>query len=70
MKTLDEFNAGRRQRHAYFNENQNKPRKNGIACPKCGEELVDTNPCVTLSSNPPQKNVGCVKCGYQGFRVA
>ena len=36
-----------------------KPIPNGIACPKCGEELLDTQPNVTLTSMPPQKNVGC-----------
>jgi hypothetical protein len=48
------------------------PVLNGIACPKCGEELLDTHPNVTLTSMPPQKNVGCSseKCDYMGYRVA
>jgi C4-type Zn-finger protein len=48
-----------------------KPTPNGIACPKCGEELLDTQPNVTLTSMPPQKNVGCSskKCDYIGYRV-
>ena len=49
-----------------------KPTLNGIACPKCGEELLDTKPNETLTSIPPQKNVGCSskKCDYTGYRVA
>jgi C4-type Zn-finger protein len=49
-----------------------KPIPNGIACPKCGEELLDTQPNVTLTSMPPQKNVGCSseKCDYTGYRIA
>jgi C4-type Zn-finger protein len=48
------------------------PVPNGIACPKCGEELLDTQPNVTLASMPPKKNVGCSseKCDYIGYRIA
>lgn len=46
------------------------PQLNGIACPKCGCELYDTNPNITLTSNPPQKNTHCSneKCDYKGYR--
>jgi C4-type Zn-finger protein len=47
----------------------NSPRLNGIACPKCGEELYDSHPMMTLTSIPPQKNVACSKCDYVGYRV-
>jgi hypothetical protein len=48
------------------------PVFNGIACPKCGEELLDTKPNETLTSIPPKKNVGCSsdKCDYTGYRIA
>ena len=46
------------------------PRLNGIACPKCGEELYDSTPMVTLTSMPAQKNVHCSKCDYVGYRIA
>jgi hypothetical protein len=46
----------------------NSPRPNGIACPNCGEELMDTNPMVTLTSYPPQKDIHCNKCNYHGLR--
>lgn len=48
----------------------NDPQPNGIACPKCSKELVDSRPNVTLTSYPAQKNVHCPACGYVGYRVA
>lgn len=33
LKSLEDFNNARRQRHEY---DHNAPRPNGIACPKCG----------------------------------
>lgn len=41
--------------------------RNGIACPKCGEELWDDLTRV-MTSNPPQTPVSCKKCGYSGSR--
>lgn len=46
------------------------PTGNGIACPACGEELQDSEPQVTLTSNPPTKAIHCPACGYHGFRLA
>jgi hypothetical protein len=68
LKTLAEHNAiaGSSQ----FSMNNNNPIPNGIACPKCGEELMDSNPMLTLTSFPAQKNVNCSKCDYVGYRVA
>ena len=47
------------------------PRPNGIACPECGRELMDTN-AVVLDSYPPQKNVHCSSsnCDFCGYRIA
>lgn len=50
--------------------NLNQPIPNGIACPNCKEELLDSNPFVTLTSWPAQKNVHCPNCEYKGFRIA
>lgn len=49
-----------------------KPVPNGIACPKCGEELLDSKPNEILTSIPPQKSVKCSndKCDFNGYRVA
>lgn len=46
------------------------PVKNGFACPKCGSELFDDQPMVTLTSWPAQKTVKCFVegCGYSGYR--
>ena len=66
LKSLEESNA--ESRRLAFKISDNSPRPNGIACPNCGEELMDTNPMSTLTSNPPQKNVHCPKCEYSGYR--
>ena len=66
LKSLEESNA--ESRRLAFEMSDNSPRPNGIACPKCGEELMDTNPMVTLTSNPPQKNIHCSHCDYVGYR--
>ena len=49
-----------------------EPIPNGLACPKCGKELLDTLPNEILTSIPPQKNVGCSskKCDFTGYRIA
>jgi hypothetical protein len=46
------------------------PQLNGIACPSCGEEMLDLVPHVILPTQPPQKNVCCTSCGFQGYRYA
>lgn len=68
METLEDYNRRRRQEQHYTDSSQ--PRPNGIACPQCGAEMLDSRPGETLTSNPPQKNVHCPKCGYAGYRVA
>ena len=42
------------------------PQPNGLACPLCGKELMDTSPSVMLPSNPPLKCVKCFYCGWTG----
>ena len=69
MKTLDEHNKERMEAHDALRKKQ-EPHANGIACPKCGEELWDSNPMMTLTSSPPKKDVHCPKCGYRGYRLA
>ena len=43
--------------------------RNGIACPNCGEELIDSKPDQVLASLPPKKNISCTSCGYSGYRI-
>ena len=45
------------------------PVKNGIACPDCGSELIDSNPSICLTSHPPQYRIHCSACGYTGTRL-
>ena len=68
METLDEFNKRRREQREALN--MPGPRPNGIACPMCMHELMDSDPSMMLTSSPPQKNVHCPACGYAGYRVA
>ena len=68
LKDLNEHNA--QARNMQWVMNDNSPRLNGIACPECGEEMYDSNPMVTLTSMPAQKNVHCSKCDYVGYRIA
>lgn len=68
LKSLEEHNN--RARKGTMMSYGNEPVPNGIACPKCGEELMDSNPMMTLTSFPAQKNIHCPKCEYRGFRIA
>ncbi len=66
MQTLKEFDDDRMNSYSI---DLNKPLKNNIACPECGKEMYDSTPMITLTSNPPRKNIHC-DCGYIGFRIA
>ena len=68
MKTLEQHNSESWKLHSQMNDNS--PRPNGIACPKCWKELVDSNPMITLASYPAQKNVSCPHCNYSWYRLA
>lgn len=65
LKSLEDFNSDQGKRYT-----QEVSTKNGIACPKCGSELIDTNPSTVLASCPPQKNISCEDCDYTGYRIA
>ena len=67
LKSLEDFNSDQHKKY-----DRPKVAKNGIACPKCGAELIDTSPGTILASNPPQKNIGCEVegCDYVGYRIA
>lgn len=65
LESLESYNLKRTQEYEHLKRLQ----KNGIACPKCGSEMFDSDPQVVLTSNPPKKNVAC-QCGYRGYRVA
>ena len=65
MKTLDQHNNERRMGY----EAEVDPH-NGIACPECGKGMMDSEPNMTLTSNPPQKAVKCEWCDFHGYRIA
>ena len=67
---LDEYNYEKSGPHWELNSNQ--PRLNGLACPQCGSELLDTNPMQICTSMPPQEWVHCSnsECDYIGLRIA
>jgi hypothetical protein len=67
LKSLDEHNTTAIAWNSSLYENT--PVPNGIACPKCGEELMDSNPMITLTSHPAQKNTHCLSCEYVGYRI-
>jgi predicted RNA-binding Zn-ribbon protein involved in translation (DUF1610 family) len=66
LKSLDEHNTTATAWNASLYANT--PQPNGIACPNCGEELMDSQPMMTLTSNPPKKNIHCPSCDYVGYR--
>ena len=58
LKSIKEHNDGK-----IFDAYGGNAFKSGLACPKCGSELmyVDQN---LLLSNPPQRRVQCSKCNH------
>lgn len=59
LRLLAEHNAERQVKIYGWECAMHTPQPNGIACPKCGAELVDPRPNETLTSFPPQKNTAC-----------
>ena len=49
-------------------ERKTRDVPNGIACPLCGSEMVDTDINLVLCSNPGQLRIRCMKCVYTGTR--
>lgn len=71
MTSLVSLDTHNRERSKEYDKlNGRSPVRNGIACPKCHRELVDSAPDKLLMSDPPKKNVSCPICGYVGYRVA
>jgi hypothetical protein len=63
--SLQEHNAHRQQPVCYP---VSKPIPNGIACPECGKELVDSKPDQALLTYPIQYRIHCPSCDYSGTR--
>ncbi len=54
---------------AYYKARTGKPKPNGLGCPDCGSELLDTSQDIMLLTSPPKLNVHCSHCEFKGFRV-
>jgi len=67
LKPLQEFND---EQATNYQNHYSESKPNGLACPLCGEELLDSRPGITLMSYPPQKDVKCSNCSYIGYRIA
>ena len=70
LQSLESFNVERRKVYDSDWPRPSTSKSNGLACPKCGTELVDSSPNTVLTSNPPQKNVHCPTCEWKGYRIA
>jgi hypothetical protein len=62
LKTLDEYNREKMMASDYENSG------NGIACPSCGKELVDSQPGVALLTDPQRYAINCPACFWSGLR--
>ena len=63
LKTLEDHN---RERRDSYKAGVSDAQPLGIACPKCGAELVNPTPQVEFPTYPPQIRIACPKCGHQG----
>lgn len=69
LEPLEEFNADRAKIYQPIVYSLPLPIPNGLACPECGKELMDSDGMI-LTSNPPQRNIQCSDCDYRGYRIA
>ena len=65
LKSLEQHN--KETLDYIYEHNKPYPRKNGLACPKCGSELMDKDAAI-LACYPPKRNVICSSCDYHGYR--
>lgn len=64
LMELEEYN-----KTASLHYGEYEPRYNSIRCPKCGNELIDAEPDVTISTYPPRTRVECLECNFKSTRV-
>jgi DNA-directed RNA polymerase subunit M/transcription elongation factor TFIIS len=67
LKSLEEYNAERRAEIERRSDSRTKP--SGVACPKCGEEMI-VDMSMLYTSSPPQRMVVCMACKHQSYIVA
>lgn len=67
LKSIEEHNSKRRAEIGDMYDNHPKP--SGIACPKCGTEMMVDMLSLYMSS-PPQRMVFCRECRHQQHVLA
>ena len=67
MISLDDYNAIQRKK---YDNIRPAGYYNGIECPLCGEELIDSNPHYIMATDPPRKNIKCLSCNFAGSRIS
>jgi hypothetical protein len=65
IKDLKPFAEAKREKNAMY-QIDNPWRPSGVACPRCGKELLE-HTCITLTSYPPQTPVKCSVCSFTGM---
>lgn len=68
MKTLNDHNSEKLKCYAKLDDNE-KPNTgvpNGIACPECGKQMLDTK--TMARSYPPKRKVFCPACNYRDWK--
>ena len=68
LRSLEDANAEAWERHHRRDQEAKNGSLSGIACPACGKELREDR-TITLTSDPPQRNVWCDACGHRGYRT-
>ena len=63
--SLEDFNKSREQNFSIFSY----PKPNGIECPKCKAEMMDSTGEM-LCTHPPQRAIHCKNCDLIAFRIA
>ena len=66
LQTLEEHNAGRLEAAKIQQEESKKRRRNGIACPACGEELL--NCAVITGGGGYHVDMYCDACPFENRR--
>lgn len=66
LKTLEQHEKERTIARDSLNP---RSHPNGIACPKCGKEMIDEDCNIVLLCDPPRLSIHCESCGWHGSRM-
>jgi predicted RNA-binding Zn-ribbon protein involved in translation (DUF1610 family) len=69
LKSVTQHNAEARERHAQREREAREGVRTGLACEKCGGEMIDRTPWITNMGNPASRWIHCEKCGNQDLMV-